>query len=105
MFDVLVKVFGAVLMCSSLHFIGDEITIRGFLWGIPSTGAVACLGVGIYGAFSGWWAWVSAGLILAGIGLVLLNSRVWVDFISLKDLFIALCLLLGGFRLITLPQD
>lgn len=105
MFDFMARLLGVVLMASSLYFIGDEITFRGWLWGFPATGAVACLSGGIYGAFCGWWAWVSSGLILAGIGLILLNSHVWLDFVSLKDLFIALCLLLGGFRLITFPRS
>lgn len=101
MFDFLARVLGVVLMIASLYFIGDEITFRGLWWGIPSTAAVVCFCVGIWGLFNQWWAWVSFGLILAGILLILLNSRVWMDAVSLKDLLIALGLLLGGFRLVS----
>ncbi|NJK63862.1 MAG: hypothetical protein HC921_15305 [Synechococcaceae cyanobacterium SM2_3_1] len=88
-------------MFSSLWFIGDEITIRGLLWGIPSVGVVTCLGLGFWGLFNRWWPWLSFGLMLAGFGLVLLNARVWLDVISLKDLMAALGLLLGGYTLLT----
>lgn len=102
--DLIVRVAGLVMMAASLYFIGDEITFRGLWWGFPSAGAVVCLGLGIWGLFNRWWVGLSFGLLLAGIGLILLNSRVWMDAISLKDLLIALALLLGGFRIITYKE-